>query len=455
MQCKLGNYGSSISLTRSTRISSISALIVCASTLTGVSALDALAQAPQSTTFVCDVMTLQGNSTYRVASRVDVYVSVPYETLDFTDYKTSFVAEYKVLTTIRDSSGKRVIDSTFTRSISETDYAVTKGKTGKADNAVKSYTLAPGTYRIDVLVTDVFGRRDHSITRRVVVPSFTERGQHLSSILLVSDIEQRGSRFSIVPYVGDIIWSNELQLFAFFEFYPFSDQQMVSAHWSISALDGRILSSGKAEPFAAKSDRVQSFVPLMIGQRMVPGTYTLRLRIHPVPQGTNQADTSQVLAETSRPYIIPRSTSGSVLSDLARSIRQLIYVASQSDIDQINAGATEGEKLVRFEDYWKAIDPTPATVRNEALEDYFGRVEQANKRFKSYTDGWLTDMGRVFIIFGEPASVERFTAQNGVSIVVRWNFANGTIFTFEDSSGFGDFRLRTPLPAGSKYRYRR
>jgi len=146
---------------------------------------------------------------------------------------------------------------------------------------------------------------------------------------------------------------------------------------------------------------------------------------------------------------------GNVLSDVNRSIKQLIFVANQEDIENIQAGSTEGERLSRFDEFWKKQDPTLSTVRNEAFEEYYSRIEQANRRFKSYTEGWLTDMGRVFIIFGEPANTERFTAQNGVSLVVRWTYGNNTSYTFEDNTGFGDYRLRTSLPGNAKYTYRR
>lgn len=386
--------------------------------------------------------------------RCDVYVAVPYSVLKFIELDTGHVAEYTLNTIIRDSTGRKLVDSTYRRTIVEDEIAVTRGSTGAADNSVRRYRLAPGTYRYEIVLRDVFGKRDFSVTQKLVVPTFPDGEPSLSSVMLVREIEQRGDRYSITPFIGDVIWSKDAQLFAFVDCYVPREASRVGLQWSITAADSRVLASGTGEPVDLRSGTAQAFVPLVLPQRMMPGTFQLRIRLHPW-EASGSIDTSRVLAERSRQITIPRSSSGAVLSDLSKAIRQLIYVADQVDIDMINSGTTEADKLAQFDEYWKRLDPSPSTVRNEAFEEFYDRVEQANRRFKSYTEGWLTDMGRVFIIYGEPLQVDRFSTQSGMSVAVRWTYPNNLLFTFEDASGFGDFRLRTPMPAGAKYRYRR
>lgn len=41
------------------------------------------------------------------------------------------------------------------------------------------------------------------------------------------------------------------------------------------------------------------------------------------------------------------------------------------------------------------------------LEEYYGRVEEANKQFSNFKEGWMTDMGMMYILFGPPWYVER------------------------------------------------
>jgi len=42
----------------------------------------------------------------------------------------------------------------------------------------------------------------------------------------------------------------------------------------------------------------------------------------------------------------------------------------------------------------------------QVMELYYTRVEQANKQFSNYKEGWKTDMGMIFILFGPPMYVE-------------------------------------------------
>ncbi len=385
---------------------------------------------------------------------LDVYVAMPYEHLQFTPYDGSFVGEYSLRIRIRDTVGKTYIDTSLTKTIVESSYTVARGKTGKSDNSQRRFSLPAGIYVIDVEARDAFGQRTYSAEQRHTVYDLNAEADALSSILYVSDIEQKGSRYTIIPYIGEQMWSNDQRLFAFFEFYTSSTRDHIGFTWDISGTDMRTLASGSAEPVRPTGPATQAFVPIVLAKRLIPGEYTLTIRAHPVnAEGT--VDTADVLAITSRAYHVPQSMAGDLLKDLRKAIKQLIYVTGQDTIDSLLAAPTDGERLTRFENFWRSIDPTPSSAKNEALEEYYGRIEVANERFRSYNEGWLTDMGRVYIIYGEPITVERMLGQNRLTVYSRWTYPNGVVVTFEDPSGFGDFRLRSTLPGNPKYEYRR
>ena len=61
------------------------------------------------------------------------------------------------------------------------------------------------------------------------------------------------------------------------------------------------------------------------------------------------------------------------------------------------------EKEAWIEEFWKRRDPTPDTEENELKMEYFNRLEQASEMFKTEPrPGWMTDRGRIFILFGPP-----------------------------------------------------
>ena len=66
---------------------------------------------------------------------------------------------------------------------------------------------------------------------------------------------------------------------------------------------------------------------------------------------------------------------------------------------------TTDEQAQAFIDlFWARRDPTPGTLRNEAREEFEGRVVYADTNYKSYRGkrGSLTEPGRVFILLGSP-----------------------------------------------------
>ena len=65
----------------------------------------------------------------------------------------------------------------------------------------------------------------------------------------------------------------------------------------------------------------------------------------------------------------------------------------------------EQERLVT--DYWRRRDPTPDTGVNEARETFLKRIDFANRTYGRYGlgKGMFSDMGRVFIRYGEPSEV--------------------------------------------------
>ncbi|MBL7976081.1 MAG: GWxTD domain-containing protein, partial [Candidatus Kapabacteria bacterium] len=101
-------------------------------------------------------------------------------------------------------------------------------------------------------------------------------------------------------------------------------------------------------------------------------------------------------------------------------------------------------------------DPSPNTIRNEAFEEYYARVDYANKNYRSYNDGWLTDMGMIHIVLGAPSTSDRRVNTYDGRTSITWTYSGSNRrFVFIDNTGFGDYRLSpsTPFPMSEKYKY--
>jgi GWxTD domain-containing protein len=63
----------------------------------------------------------------------------------------------------------------------------------------------------------------------------------------------------------------------------------------------------------------------------------------------------------------------------------------------------DGDKPKFIEDFWKRRDPDPNAEENEFKVEYFKRLNKSNELFHGEgKPGWLTDRGRIYILFGPP-----------------------------------------------------
>ena len=77
------------------------------------------------------------------------------------------------------------------------------------------------------------------------------------------------------------------------------------------------------------------------------------------------------------------------------------YITTRSEYQKLMASTQPKADLDRF---W--LDIGGNTERGRLLiRNYYGRMQQANQLFTSYVDGWKTDRGMIYMIFGVPGSV--------------------------------------------------
>lgn len=133
-----------------------------------------------------------------------------------------------------------------------------------------------------------------------------------------------------------------------------------------------------------------------------------------------------------------------LIDDLDNAIEQIKYIASNRDIKKIRK-AGKKEKKEKFIEFWKKLDPTPGTPENELMNEYYRRVRYANLHFSGFMEGWKTDMGMIFILFGPPNDIERHPFELDSKPYEIWYYQEiNRTFVFIDETGFGDYRLTEP-----------
>ena len=129
-------------------------------------------------------------------------------------------------------------------------------------------------------------------------------------------------------------------------------------------------------------------------------------------------------------------------ADLA--VRPLQYVLSKEDF-----GNARGKDYTDLEEwiknYWKDQDPSKDTKYNELLYEFYNRVDEVNRDYTTrFKEGWETDQGKVYILYGPPENIEnkRYAANTPPYII--WTYQGGDLrFTFTDNDEDGEFILQT------------
>ncbi len=119
----------------------------------------------------------------------------------------------------------------------------------------------------------------------------------------------------------------------------------------------------------------------------------------------------------------------------------LLRFFPRQDLVTTLRNAPRDHRAAAWQDFYRASDPNPTTPENEALDQYFGRLSDANDRYnEAGIPGWQTDRGEVFIALGPPN--HEFDVPGGQLPGLRWEYDHPrlTLF-FRDVTGAGNFRL--------------
>jgi GWxTD domain-containing protein len=102
----------------------------------------------------------------------------------------------------------------------------------------------------------------------------------------------------------------------------------------------------------------------------------------------------------------------------------VVYIITPQEKEAFEALASDEERDLFIEAFWRARDPTPGTERNEAREEHERRFEYANEQLGRETprEGWQTDRGRVYIQLGEPRDIARYYESKAFWPMELWTY---------------------------------
>jgi len=137
---------------------------------------------------------------------------------------------------------------------------------------------------------------------------------------------------------------------------------------------------------------------------------------------------------------------------------EVVYIITPTEKNVFLQLETNRERELFIEAFWKHRDPTQGTEENEFKKEHYRRIDYANYALAREVPkpGWKTDRGRIYIILGEPHSIERFTGESQIYNTEIWSYQGLTKFglppefnlVFYQKRGVGEYILYSPTKDG-------
>lgn len=382
-------------------------------------------------------------------------------TINKTDTSNYVQADLKI-SIIDTASGKLLVDKDWKviNEIKDTTSA-NKGLVG-----VLGFVISHGVYKLNVTGGDA-SNKDYkrSITDYLKVTPLWKNKVALSDLQfatrIIPDSPNKNSIFykntyEVIPSIMNIFGENQPVLFYYLELYnlkslPKSDIKLESVVYNSK---GKIVSS-KTKTITNKiNSRVE--VGTVVLNKYPTDSYTLTEALLDSVANIGISSSKRFYVynpSISQPDTIFANNTSSLASEfnvmsdeeLDKVFDESKYIATNSEIKQYKGLETlEGKRKFLYE-FWKTRDTKPETALNEAYQNYMNRVQKCNERF-SYmgTEGWKSDRGRVYLLYGEPSEIERFPNQQNTKPYEIWHYNDiqgGVIFIFADLTGFSRYTL--------------
>jgi GWxTD domain-containing protein len=405
------------------------------------------AQSNSSPQFWTDISFYKGAAGY---TQLEVYYSMAARELTFSDSSGRNLADFTYSLKITNQEDQAVVEKNQRKQLIVNSAAdIYDDKQGIIDQIICD--LLPGNYHLDFVVRDQQGEKQSRISGDLQVPAFTDSlavSTPLLASLISSDLSRqlfiKGNK-EVIPNTSRKYLVNKSLLYIYIEvynliFHPGESGQSFKVSYCITnnAGDSLIIVPEQSVPKPGTSC-IKTQAINIIG--LEPGEYNLNLAV------SDGAAHQSVYRH--RPFwIYERAAETNTLpiseQDIRKYRNQIKYFATAQELkvfDMLTPQEIESF-LVTF---WRSRDKTPETPENEYMLDCYRRINYAYEHFKGRDSGLDSDMGRIFVVYGQPDEIEDYSMNMDGKPYVIWHYFTGSsgkhFFVFVDTKVDGVYSL--------------
>jgi GWxTD domain-containing protein len=384
-------------------------------------------------------------------SYLEIYYSFNRKQLNFSQEKEAYQAKIFLNLTIADTLGNLVENRMWNSGAKVDRWEETQIDYMILDKA--EVILEPGNYLLRLSVTDLGSESKGEASLELRAKAFRKTNLQLSDLELAFQIEPdtSSSKFTksgrkILPNPSGVFTHHMGMVYFYAELHNLVALPTTNPDYLLTfmVLD----SAGKVvKDFGAQTRKKPGNSAVVLSginvSTLPGGEYVLKVEAEDKETGQKaQADKKFIiLREEER-----KSEEVESPEEVERFKQDVAYIAKSQELRMFDQLNPEGKKRY-IEEFWKKRDPTPDTPINEFKIEHTRRINYANLHFSrsgKADDGWQTDMGRIYILYGEPSEIERHPLTQEEKSWEQWNYnelQGGAYFIFVDEDGYGVYRL--------------
>lgn len=380
---------------------------------------------------------------------MEIYYSFNRREIKFVSEEQGFVAILLMRLSIADELGNEVESRTWNAGAKVEDEKTAKNIDYMITDAV-GVTLKPGSYQITLQARDVNSMSSGEATMRAEAKKFSGEKLQLSDLELALNIETDTTAGHltkvskrILPNPSRVFTHEGGMVYFYAELYNLRYTPQAKPEYTLNFL---VLDKAgkKVKDFGEQTQtKPGSSAVVMSGINIA----TLDSGEHVLRVEAKDKETGQKAFSTKQFVVLREKTEQELMADEVKRFKQdVVYIASPGELEIFDQLNFSGKQNFMTE-FWRKRDPNPETPQNEFKTEHYLRINYANFHFSRTSesnDGWNTDMGRIYIIYGEPDEIERYLSTRESKPWEQWNYhklQGGGYFIFVDEDGYGVYRL--------------
>lgn len=345
--------------------------------------------------------------------QIQVFLDLTYNSLVFKELKEEQIASANAyIDVIRiDKNQGKVVSDNFQILI---DGNQNSSQSSRFYNVTKQYELGPGLYEIEVTITDRNSNNSTTVTTQTFIPSQKGISPHITNIQLYGldkEIKSRykpittydiQSKYDSLKFIYQITNSNKDSGLTIqsnlikFESDTLPARSMGNSNYSSSSIEYKGIDYNEERTLQSNRRVLQENGSVSIEYRFAlkeRGNYRFQVYI----EDSNSED-RQITA--TRDFSI-KSENYPELKTPTELARPLYYLMSKNEyqalLDQ------DSEQAIKYEiDRFWLRNIGDKNIARQVIELFYTRVETANKLYSNFKEGWKTDQGMMYILFGPP-----------------------------------------------------